>query len=50
VPTLACALTNKPNPMRLLIAMHLGDMGPKAIAAVPVLQTILASPEPELRR
>jgi HEAT repeat protein len=49
VPTLAAAMTNKTSDMRLIIAMNLGIMGPKAHAAVPALESLLQDPQPGLR-
>ena len=50
VPTLANAMTNKPSRMREVIVMNLGHMGPKALAAVPALKSLLDNPDPDLHR
>jgi hypothetical protein len=41
-------MTNKPSRMRDVIAMNLGHMGPKALAAVPALNSLLQDAEPGL--
>jgi hypothetical protein len=50
VTTLANSLTNSQAGDRATVCSFLGQMGPRAAAAIPVLRNALHDPEPEVRR